>query len=187
MGPDAILYTSLMPYKDPADKAKWKRDNRDKVAQSCARYWLRKKGNAVPHPCEWAHETSEQRAERARIRYQKSNRKRQAKGLFVAWWKSKGKDYRSERSKTRRIRRVKHLFIEQLGLCNGCKERLGDKWDIDHIIPLSKGGKTVEGNLQILCVQCNRKKGTLSMGEFMEKLAPRPSCSADYCAVRIPP
>lgn len=31
--------------------------------------------------------------------------------------------------------------------------------EIDHIFPLSKGGKTEEENLQTLCWKCNRKKG----------------------------
>ena len=31
--------------------------------------------------------------------------------------------------------------------------------EIDHIIPLSKGGLTTEDNLQALCWRCNRKKG----------------------------
>ena len=31
--------------------------------------------------------------------------------------------------------------------------------EIDHIIPLSRGGITSEGNLQTLCWKCNRKKG----------------------------
>ena len=30
--------------------------------------------------------------------------------------------------------------------------------EIDHIIPVSKGGCTVEDNLQTLCWRCNRKK-----------------------------
>lgn len=32
--------------------------------------------------------------------------------------------------------------------------------EIDHIIPVSKGGLTVEDNLQTLCWRCNRSKGS---------------------------
>jgi 5-methylcytosine-specific restriction endonuclease McrA len=32
--------------------------------------------------------------------------------------------------------------------------------EIDHIIPLSKGGLTTEKNLQTLCWKCNRNKGS---------------------------
>lgn len=36
--------------------------------------------------------------------------------------------------------------------------------EIDHIIPLAKGGMTTENNLQVLCWKCNRKKGTKVSG-----------------------
>lgn len=48
---------------------------------------------------------------------------------------------------------------QQGGLCNMC-HRPFDISDMtaDHITPWSKGGKTIEGNCQVLCVECNSKK-----------------------------
>jgi len=41
--------------------------------------------------------------------------------------------------------------------CTSCGSQ--DQLEVDHIIPISNGGKTVEGNLQTLCFKCNRGKG----------------------------
>lgn len=41
----------------------------------------------------------------------------------------------------------------------GKKSRSRVVFQVDHIIPLNKGGKTISDNLQILCRQCNGKKG----------------------------
>jgi 5-methylcytosine-specific restriction endonuclease McrA len=39
---------------------------------------------------------------------------------------------------------------------------------IDHVIPLSKGGnKYDESNLVIACKTCNKKKGSMSVEEFL--------------------
>ena len=45
--------------------------------------------------------------------------------------------------------------------CAICKVTGKDRvfFQVDHIIPMNKGGKSVAENLQILCRQCNGKKG----------------------------
>ncbi len=44
--------------------------------------------------------------------------------------------------------------------CQKCGKYMPDEigLHIDHIIPISKGGKTVESNLQVLCSKCNGHK-----------------------------
>lgn len=46
--------------------------------------------------------------------------------------------------------------------CQICGKYMPDEvgLQIDHIIPVSRGGKTVESNLRVLCNKCNAKKGS---------------------------
>ena len=45
--------------------------------------------------------------------------------------------------------------------CQICGKRMPDEvgLHVDHIVPIAKGGKTVESNLQVLCSKCNGRKG----------------------------
>lgn len=51
------------------------------------------------------------------------------------------------------------VYAEQNGICKICGEHFEiDEMEADHIIPWSKGGKTIKENCQMLCVHCNRTK-----------------------------
>jgi 5-methylcytosine-specific restriction enzyme A len=53
---------------------------------------------------------------------------------------------------------VRDRVLEKCGYkCVGCSST--DNLQVDHIIPLSRGGKHNESNFQILCKTCNLKKG----------------------------
>nr|YP_010987484.1 reverse transcriptase intron maturase and HNH endonuclease [Hydrocytium acuminatum]WOR09529.1 reverse transcriptase intron maturase and HNH endonuclease [Hydrocytium acuminatum] len=56
--------------------------------------------------------------------------------------------------------RVKNLLLRQGGKCTSCKVafRTGDGMEVDHIIPISKGGKDEYINLQLLHRQCHVEK-----------------------------
>lgn len=51
------------------------------------------------------------------------------------------------------------VYETQKGICPICKEYYDiAKMEADHITPWSEGGKTVVGNCQMLCKECNRRK-----------------------------
>jgi hypothetical protein len=53
--------------------------------------------------------------------------------------------------------------------CENCQRNILNKTDchFDHIVPFSKGGKTVLSNCQILCSDCNLKKHDKGMQDFV--------------------
>lgn len=55
------------------------------------------------------------------------------------------------------------VLVRDGGRCRICRRAIN--LEMDHIVPISKGGKTEESNLQTLCRRCNRRK--------WKKLVPR--------------
>ena len=50
-------------------------------------------------------------------------------------------------------------YERQKGKCPKCEKHFDfEEMEGDHIVPWSKGGKTVPENLQMLCCDCNRRK-----------------------------
>ena len=51
-------------------------------------------------------------------------------------------------------------YEKQKGKCPHCKEHFEiEEMEGDHIKPWSEGGHTLPSNLQMLCKDCNRRKG----------------------------
>ena len=63
-------------------------------------------------------------------------------------------------SGTHSIADIQAQYKNQRGKCYYCKKKVGNKYDVDHVTPLSKGGSNGPENLVIACVSCNRSKST---------------------------
>jgi hypothetical protein len=59
----------------------------------------------------------------------------------------------SDRAKLRQ-----RVFAKTDGRCHHCRDPLGDVWEIDHLMPRSKGGRHTFDNMVPSCVQCNQDK-----------------------------
>lgn len=63
--------------------------------------------------------------------------------------------------------------------CAGCRRKImmGEKWELDHVIPIEDGGVNAEGNLQPLCKPCH---GIKTSREATERAKVRAMAKAAY-------
>ena len=79
-----------------------------------------------------------------------------------------GDSHREANRERRKIRRLNKTYgkadIEAIRAAQGnrcyiCHKKLGQKYHIDHFIPLALGGSNDAGNLRLACPKCNLSKG----------------------------
>lgn len=69
-------------------------------------------------------------------------------------------EYDCKNQRALMTREIRHQIIERdKSICQNCGKLCKvSEIEIDHIKPISKGGKTILSNLQVLCIKCNRTK-----------------------------
>lgn len=93
-------------------------------------------------------------------------------------WADANPENRRARNATRRARKqaavgkytqhdIEQLKFRQRTRCTACGKKL-DKFHVDHIVPLAKGGTNNPQNLQLLCPPCNLSKSKRDPVEFMQ-------------------
>ena len=86
-------------------------------------------------------------------------------------WVDEG-DIAREKAKARQIRHTAWWSRRvERGICYYCGSNVGTKnLTMDHIVPLSRGGKSKKGNIVPACKECNNKKKYLLPIEWAEYL-----------------
>ena len=81
-------------------------------------------------------------------------------------------EIRRQRDKARKFR--KSRWWQQklaVGICYYCSKQFKpNELTMDHVVPLSRGGRSTKDNLVISCKECNTKKKTLLPMEWEEYL-----------------
>lgn len=82
------------------------------------------------------------------------------------------KDIKREKDKARSLRKTEWWRKKlEKGVCYYCNQNVGrSELTMDHIVPLSRGGKSKKGNLVPACKECNNKKKYLLPMEWQEYL-----------------
>ena len=64
------------------------------------------------------------------------------------------------------------LMRRQNRICTYCGfRRIATSMDIDHMMPVSRGGSNDKSNLQVICRKCNLRKGQMTDSEFRQRYA----------------
>jgi 5-methylcytosine-specific restriction protein A len=81
-------------------------------------------------------------------------------------------DIRKEKEKARRLRQSGWWLRKiQPGRCYYCHSQVGrTQLTMDHVVPLSRGGRSTKGNIVPACKECNNKKKYLLPVEWQEYL-----------------
>lgn len=118
--------------------------------------------------------------DRNRIRNLSEEQREKARQAYKRWYVIDGnKEKTLIHSQNRRARKKQNggvltkglqgrLYVLQKGKCACCNVDLGDKYHMDHIIPLAKNGKNEDSNIQLLCPLCNMSKGSKHPIDFMQ-------------------
>jgi 5-methylcytosine-specific restriction enzyme A len=81
-------------------------------------------------------------------------------------------DIRREKEKARRLRKT-HWWNSRIdkGICHYCRRGVGrENLTMDHVVPLTRGGRSAKGNLVPACKECNNRKKYLLPVEWDEYL-----------------
>lgn len=65
---------------------------------------------------------------------------------------------------------IQTIGAAQRWRCAVCAIGIKSDYEVDHVVPLALGGSDDKGNLQLLCMRCNRSKGAKHPLDFAKKL-----------------
>lgn len=144
LGKKSVEYQRARPDKAYAYTKAWREKNPERMAESLKRHRATEKAKETAR--EWM------RKNRDSVNLKNRARNLMRRGMRKSVTKA----------------RILELLALQKKRCAVCREQCDDKYHVDHIVPIARGGDSSPENLQILCAFCNISKGAREPTEFMQ-------------------
>lgn len=61
------------------------------------------------------------------------------------------------------------IYRLQRGRCKYCGVRLRQRYAIDHVMPMSRGGANTPENIVVACIRCDKRKGRRTPEEWLKR------------------
>jgi 5-methylcytosine-specific restriction endonuclease McrA len=164
--------------KEKASDEEWVRANKEEKKKNSAARYAANPDKIKSASAAWVKANPEKvRASAAAMRA-KNPEKIRARGR--AWAKSNPESGTRNAHKRRACKAavggalskglVEKLLELQGGMCPCCNQSLGEKYHLDHWMPLALGGSNTDDNMRLLHPRCNLQKGAKHPEDFMRSL-----------------
>jgi 5-methylcytosine-specific restriction endonuclease McrA len=170
------LGASVNKEEKAAYNKKYKETHKEELREYQRRYWVENKERKQEYKrARQEYFTAKHReyVEKNRDRVMANSRK----------WEIANRNKRNEQARThainRRLRKYRNggklsrsdidtQYNRQKGKCYYCGEKVGKKYHVDHVVPLSRGGSHSPDNIVIACPTCNLRKNNKLPHEWLE-------------------
>src|SRR3990167_3060363 len=142
-------------------KRRWQLQNEDKCNAANRAYYARHKERKAAEKREWRKANPEKAAE-IKKRWMDKYPEKARESQIVRHARRRAHEVAAEGGSS--VHCIRFLFSRQYGLCYYCAGSILDGYEIDNIIPISKGGSNWRTNLALACRDCNRCKGNKTEG-----------------------
>lgn len=133
----------------------WYAANRDKVLQKRRAWYVANRQRACDYSRGWRAANKERHLAYVH-QWQSANPERVREFVRAGKLRRRAREHNAEGTHT--AADIKAQYARQNGKCYYCHVKVGDRYHVDHVIPLSRGGSNGPENIVIACPSCNTSK-----------------------------